>query len=300
MSDLRIGMVGLDTSHCEAFTNVLNYEDRPHFVPGGKIVAAYPGGSDLCAVSRDRVGKFTEAMRDKHGVTICDSIQVLAEQVDAVTMNSVDGRQHLEQFEILAEYGKPVFMDKPLACSFEEGRRIADIASEREVPLMSASSVRFSAGLTGLVGEDEKLGSCEAFGPMPILDDYPTYFWYGVHGADLLFSCMGRGCSTARAIHQGEMDLLVGVWGDGRIGTVRGLRFSQHHFGCCVITDKGTTHSVAAAEPPAYSLLLKQVMQFWQTGVSPVDIEETVEVMAFLEAAEASLAKGGEAVDLPQ
>jgi len=300
MDDLRIGMVGLDTSHCEAFVNVLNYEDRPHFVPGGKIVAAYPGGSELCAVSRDRVGKFTEAMRDKHGVAICDSIQEVVDQVDAISLNSADGRQHLEQFEILAEYGKPVFVDKPLACSFEEAGRMADIASDRGVPLMSASSIRFSAGVIGLVGEGEKVGSCEAFGAMYILDDYPTYFWYGVHGADLLFSYMGRGCSTARAVHQEEMDLLVGVWDDGRIGTVRGLRFSQHQFGCCVFTDKSTAHGVASSEPPGYSLLLEQVMRFFQTGVSPVEIGETVEIMAFLDAAEASLAKGGEAVDLPR
>ncbi len=299
MGDLRIGMIGLDTSHCEAFVNVLNYEEGPHFVPGGRIVAAYPGGSDLCAVSRDRVGKFTDAMREEHGVPICDSIRELARQVDAFSLNSVDGRQHLEQFEILAESGKPVFIDKPLACSFEDARRIADLASERGVPVMSASSIRYSVGVTGLIGADEKVGSCEAFGAMPLLDDYPTYFWYGVHGADLIFSYMGRGCRTVRAVHDKRMDLLVGVWEDGRIGTVRGVRFSQYHFGCCVFTNKGTACGLATDEPPSHALMLKEVMRFFQTGVSPVDIEETVEVMAFLGAAEASLEKGGEVVELP-
>jgi len=299
MQDLKVGMVGLDTSHCEAFVSVLNYEDGPHHVPGARVVGAYPGGSELCAVSRDRVGKFTEAMRDKHGVALCESIEELGKHVDAFVLHSVDGRQHLEQFRVLSQFGKPVFIDKPLACSAEDARQIAALAAGRSVPWMSASSVRFSAGISGLAGPDETVGSCEAFGTMPILDDYPTYFWYGVHGADVLFSYMGKGCRTVQALHDDRMDLLVGVWDDGRMGTVRGMRFTEYHFGCSVFTDKGTRHGLAGSQPPAHALLLKEVVAFLQTGSSPVDGEETVQVMAFLDAAGQSLAAGGKVVELP-
>jgi hypothetical protein len=299
MEDLKVGIIGLDTSHCEAFVNVLNYPDGKHHVPGARVVGAYPGGSQLCAISRDRVGKFTEAIRDKHGVKLYDSIEKLGEQVDVFVLHSVDGRQHLEQFRILSGFGKPVFVDKPLACSSEDARQIAALAQESGTPLMSASSVRYSAGIAGLAGPDGKVGSCEAFGAMPILDDYPTYFWYGVHGADVLFSYLGKGCTTVQALHQDQMDLLIGTWEGGRIGTVRGMRFAPYHFGCAVFTDKGTVHSLAGDEPPAYALLLRQVVEFFRTGTSPIDIDETLEVMAFLDAAEQSLAKGGKAVALP-
>jgi len=261
MQDIKVGMVGLDTSHCEAFVKVLNYEDSPHHVPGATVVAAYPGGSELCAVSRDRVGKFTEAIRDQHGIALCDSIEELGERADAFVLHSVDGRQHLEQFRALSAFGKPVFIDKPLACSYEDARQIAELADERGIPWMSASSIRFAAGVSGLTQPGEQVGSCEAFGTMSILPDYPTYFWYGVHGADVLFSYLGTGC--------------------------------------CVFTDKGTRHGLASDDPPAHALLLKEVVAFFETGQSPVDGAETLEVMAFLDAAGQSLARGGETVELP-
>jgi hypothetical protein len=299
MSELKLGVIGLDTSHVEAFIKLLNYEDNEHHVPGARIIGAYPGGSQLCAVSRDRVEKFTDAYRNEHKVRIYDSIEALGKDVDGVLLHSVDGRQHREQFEAVSRFGKPVFIDKPLACSFEDSRRIADLATERGVPLMSCSAIRYGAGVAGLLAADERAGSAEVFGPMAILDDYPPYYWYGVHSADVLYSYFGRGCRTAQAIHTEGTDLLVGLWEDGRIGTVRGLRQGAWEFGCTLFTKSGAKHSVAAAAPPSYAMLLQKLIPFFQSGQSPIDLEETVEVMAFLEAAETSLAENGRVVELP-
>ena len=95
-----------------------------------------------------------------------------------------------------------------------------------------------------------------------------------------------------------EIDVLVGLWEDGRIGTVRGARSFQYPFGCTVYSSKGMVQTPIGG-PSAYSPLLEKVVAFLQTGESPVDIEETVEVMAFLEAAGQSLDKGGQTVELP-
>ncbi len=207
MQALNVGMIGLDTSHCEGLVGVLNYPDAAHHVPGARVVGACAGGSRLCAVSRDRVGRFTEAIREKHGVRLYDSIEELGEQVDAFLLTSVDGRQHLEQFRALCGFGKPVFIDKPLACSVADARAIAALAEETGTPWMSASSIRYAAGVSGLAAEDDEVGSCEAFGTMPILEDYPGYFWYGVHGADLLFSYLGRGCQPCPRAARGRHGL---------------------------------------------------------------------------------------------
>jgi len=299
MAELKIGVVGLDTSHVEAFMKLINYEDQQYHVPGGRIVGAYPGGSQAVAVSRDRVAKFTDSYRDEHKVRIYESIEALCKDVDAVLLHSVDGRQHLEQFEEISQAGKPVFIDKPLACSTADARRIAELAAERGAPVMSCSAIRYAAGITGLVGADEAVGSAEVFGPMAILDDYPPYYWYGVHSVDVLYSYMGRGCASVQAFHTDDADLMVGLWADGRIGTVRGLRLGAWQFGCTLFGKEGATHAVAASEPPAYAGLIQQVMPFFQSGRSPIEIEETVEVMAFLEAAETSMAQDGRAVELP-
>jgi len=296
MDAIKIAMVGLDTSHCEAFTKLLSQESNPHFVPGGKIVAAYPGGSDLCAVSRDRVGRFTAVFRDELGVPIFDCLEDLGPEADAFMLESADGRQHLEQFRVLARFGKPVFVDKPLACSLADARQIADIARHEGVSLMSSSSLRFARGISGLVPPQAQVRTCEVFGPAKLLDDYPAYFWYAVHGADVLFSYMGTGCGTVQVAHTDDIDLLLGTWQDGRLGSLRGTRTAQNAFGCTVFTDREVVQSIAVGEPPYYTFLLKEVIEFFRTGRSPIDIYETVEIMGFLEAAGRSLESGGKAV----
>jgi len=300
MSDLKVGMIGLDTSHCGAIVGALNYDDSDHHVPGARIAGAFPGGTDMCAVSRDRVGKFTDEMRDKHGVPLYDSIEKLADEMDALIMTSVDGRQHLEQFKLLAPAGKPIFIDKPFTCSFDEAKQLVELAHQTGTPIMSCSSLRYSGGATGLVPEDAKLGSCEVFGTMPFQDDYPRYFWYAVHGAELLFSYMGTGCRTLQTIHKDDQDLLIGVWDDDRIGTVRGMRFSTYHFGVTVYTTKGTVQGLASNDPPGHVLLLQKMIPFLQTGESPVDIQQTLQIMAFLEVAEKSAQQGGAILEMPQ
>ena len=292
-SRLKLAMIGLDTSHCAAFANLLNNERDRNHVPGARVVKAFPGGTDKFQHSASRVPQFTRELGEKHGVRICGSIEEAMEGMDGFLLESVDGRQHLGQFRILAAAGKPVFIDKPMACSFADALAIAELAASRKVPILSASSCRFAAGMAGMVPEGAVVNSCEAYGPMSLLDDYPSYFWYGVHSVDVLYSHMGCGCLSVRAVHTDATDVLAGVWQDGRIGTVRGLRFKDAGFGCSVFTDRGMVQCASRGDPPAYAMLLRAVVPFLQTGAPPIPAAETLEVMAFLDAAHRSLNSGG-------
>jgi len=294
---LRIGMVGLDTSHCTAFLELLHREDHPFHVPGGRIVAAVPDFSPEMAVSRNRLEGFRKAVEEA-GVRLVSSIEEL-KGLDAYLLENVDGRQHADRFEKLARFGKPVFVDKPFTCSVRDARRILARSQQQGAPVFSTSSIRYAAGISDLkVGEGQSVKGCEAFGPMGFLEDFPPYFWYGIHSADVLFSKMGRGCREVRVVAQAESDLLVGIWQDGRIGTIRGNRYGNNQFGCVIWTEKQVTTGLAAAQPPYYALLLQQVIEFFRTGRSPVAIEETLEVVAFLEAAEQSRTQNGEPIRL--
>lgn len=292
---LKIGMVGLDTSHCVAFTRLLNKPNDPYHVPGARVVAAYPGGSEAFSLSRDRVAGFTEQLHDEFGVAMVESISDLASDVDAILLESVDGRQHLEQFRELAA-GKPVYVDKPLTTSGEEARALIALAQETGTPLMSTSSLRYAAGIADLVPVGETAVSCEAFGPAAILGDYPGLFWYGIHSAEMLFAMMGTGCESVRTLAYPETDVVIGTWADGRVGVLRGTRCGKGAFGCVVHTDAGTYAGLAQSTPPYYALMLQAVMGFFRTGASPVSVEETFNVIAFLEAADASKARGGDVV----
>jgi hypothetical protein len=296
-STLKVGMVGLDTSHCPAFTSILNNEGHEYHVPGARVVGAYPGGSDLFSHSRNRVQGFTKTLEKEHGIPMYASIPELVKDVDAILLESVDGRQHLEQFREMA-VGKPVYIDKPLTTSTGDARALIQLAKETNTPIMSSSSLRYSAGIEGIVGADEQLFACEAFGPAAILEDYPGLFWYGIHSAEILFSFMGMGCQQVRCLSYDDMDVVAGQWSSGRVGVVRGTRFEKSAFGCVVHTSGGARCGLAQATPPGYYLLLQRVAEFLKTGVSPVDVRETYEIIAFLEAADRSKERGGAAVPL--
>ena len=65
--------------------------------------------------------------------------------MDAVLLESVDGRPHLEQVKPVLKAHKPVFIDKPLAATLEDAREIARLAKAAGVPWFSSSSLRFGA-----------------------------------------------------------------------------------------------------------------------------------------------------------
>jgi len=294
---MKIGMIGLDTSHCPAFVKLLNDAANEFHVPGAKVVKAFPGGSKSFSSSHSRVGQFTEELKAL-GIQICDSIEATAQDMDAFFLESVDGTQHLEQFKILAQFGKPVFIDKPLACSYADAKAIAEVAREKNIPVMSASAIRYAKGIDGLIEADETVQACEAFGPMALLPDYRDYFWYGIHSAEVLYAMMGRGCKTVQTFNTEKIDVIVGLWENGRIGTLKGSRVGANNFGCTVTTSKINKAGLASGEVPYYAMMLKKVIPFFQTGKSPLAIEESLEVIAFLEAASQSLANGGKPVNI--
>ncbi len=300
MTELKIGMIGLDTSHCAGFVENLNKPETPYHVSGARVVQAFPGGSAACAVSRDRVQGFTATLRDTHGIRICGSLEDAAKGMDAFLLTSVDGRQHREQFEALTRFGKPVFIDKPLTCSGADARALADLSIRVGVPVFSSSSIRFTpvigpAGidLTGLQG-------VETFGPMSLLDDYPAYYWYGIHSADLLYAHLGRGCKEVTTFHETTQDIIIGRWPEGRLGVMRGLRLTgKNPFGRTLFNSEGVRTDLQPADgPPAFAAMLMAIVDFFRTGKSPVALKETVEEMAFLEAAEQSWRQGGVTVRL--
>jgi hypothetical protein len=288
-------MVGLDTSHCLAFLQIFHDTSHPYHLAGARVVGAVPGGSSLFSLSRNRVDGFTRQVQERYGVAIYPRIEDLAGQVDAWLLESVDGRQHLDQFQRMA-VGKPVFIDKPLAVSTKEAQAILQIAEQTKSPVFSCSSLRYAAGILG--EGDERPLSCEAFGPAPLLEDYPGLFWYGIHAVEILFAKMGCGCLKVACLGTPGMDIASGLWEDGRVGTFKGLRIEQAEFGCLLHTTQGTQCQIARDDPPYYFNMLREVLRFFRSGIPAVEPPETFEIIAFIEAAERSKTLGGAWVDL--
>ncbi len=295
-SGKRVGIIGLDTSHSTAFTEALNGPTPDPDYKGYRITAAYPRGSADIQSSYERIPAYTEQVK-KLGVEIVSSISELLSKVDVVLLETNDGRPHLEQALQVIKAGKPVFVDKPVAGTLVEAIDLFNAARKYKVPVFSASSLRYMKGMTEIAAGQTlgKVLGVDAFSPAPLEPHHPDFFWYGIHGIETLLTLMGKGCSQVTRTYTEGTDLVVGVWNDQRIGTFRGTRTGEHEYGATAFGEKG----VARVGPySGYEALLKQIVIFFETGIPPVSTEETLEVYAFMEAADESKRMGGAPVGL--
>ncbi len=293
---LRIGIIGLDTSHVTAFTSLLNNENGKDHVSGGKVVAAFKGGSPDVESSANRVEGFTKDLQEKYGVKIVPTIEELCKEVDAVLLESVDGRPHLEQARPVIKAGKPLFIDKPVAGSLRDAIEIYRLAKEAKVTVFSSSSYRFYDSMVELKKTDVgEVRGAISYGPCSLEPHHPDFFWYGVHATEALFTIMGTGCESVSRTSTREFDVATGTWKGGRVGTFYGLRTKSTPHKVIVFGSKAVAEQKGSG---TYAPLLREVMKFFETGVAPVSPEETIEMFAFMEAADESKRQGGAPVKI--
>lgn len=294
---VKVGIIGLDTSHALAFTKLLNATNPLPEYAGFRIVAAYPQGSKDIPSSTNRVPGYIEQVKPQ-GVAIVGSIDELIKACDVVLLESNDGRVHLEQALPVLKAGKRVFIDKPVAGSLPHAVAIFEAAKKYNVPMFSSSSLRYTPKTQEVrSGKFGKVVGVEAFSPCALEATHPDLFWYGVHGVETLFTLMGTGCETVVRVSTPGTDVAVGTWKDGRIGSFRGNRASAGKYGANVYLEKGLQ---VVDDFKGYDPLLLEILKFFKTGVAPVTPEETLELFAFMEAADESKRRGGAPVSVAE
>ena len=298
-AELRLGIIGCDTSHATAFTEAFNNPQGKDYVPGGKVVACFKGGSPDLPQSISRVEKYAKTLQQQYGVKMCGTIEELCSNVDAVLLESVDGRPHLAQAKPVIAARKPLFIDKPLAASLNDAIEIVRLAREANVPMFSSSSLRFAkdtqAVHNGSVG---KVFYAETYSPCEVEQHHPELFWYGIHGVESLFTVMGTGCeSVQRGTWTNGMVEVRGTWSGGRTGIYREDKndvYAKSYHGIA----KGEKGEAKVGSFDGYAPLAVEIMKFFQTGTAPVKPEETLEIVAFMAAAEDSKQHNGASVRL--
>lgn len=292
-AQVKVGIIGLDTSHAIAFTKELNGADKKEQYKDFKIVAAYPYGSKTIKSSFDRIPGYIDQVKEL-GVEIVPSIEELLKKVDVVLLETNDGNLHLEQAYKVFKAGKPMFIDKPLAATLAQSIAIYQLAREYNVPIFSSSAVRFTPQNQELrSGNLGKIMGADTYSPATREITHPDFGWYGIHGIEGLFTVLGTGCVAVNRMSDEGTDVVAGLWSDGRIGTFRGLRTGKSIFGGTVFTDKG---AVPAGGFEGYGVLLDQIVEFFKTGEPPVTEKETLEIFTFMEASNESKREGGKII----
>lgn len=297
--NLRIGLIGLDSSHCEQFTLRLNDPANPSHIPGARVVAAYAGGSPDLPQSAERVGGYTAMLKDKFGVQIFGTITEVCATVDAVMILSMDGRPHLAQVREVLLSGKPFFLDKPVGASLKEVVEIYRLAEQSKVPMFSTSAVRWYPGVVEVANSDKNPAvAALSYGPAPILPFHPDLFFYGIHPTEALFTVMGSGCLEVRRTSSETTSVVTGKWEGDRLGTLYALHslpMDSPFYKLIRFSPQGVVEQKSQGD---YTPLLREIVKFFQTKQAPVSLQQTLEIYAFMEAAEQSKQQNGKAVSL--
>ena len=291
---LKIGFVGLDSSHCVEYAKLLHDKSHSHHVPGARIVAAYAGGSTDWELSYSRVPGFRERMEKEFGVTTFNSIEEVAAVADALMILSVDGRVHFAQFEIVARTGKPVYIDKPLSVTHVDAEHLQAIAQSTGTRIFSSSVWRFSRGLNQSLADLS--GSCRHAhlqGQWPLEEGLHGWFYYGIHQVEMLYAAMGPGCYRVAGHRDGDFEVITGFWPDGRIGTIATNHVEPRPFGGWLLGEDGSALvEVQDSKHDRYRAFLLATIEFFRGASSPVSLTETLETIAFLEGAARSVEQG--------
>jgi len=292
---IRVGIIGLDTSHSPAFTKYIN-DPKNANMKGAKVVAAYPFGSKRIESSTRRIPEYTEQVKAL-GVEIVDSISSLVDQVDAILLETNDGSLHLEQAIPVIEAKKPLFIDKPVAAGLVDVVRIYESAKDHQSPLFSSSSLRYMKKAQEVryqqtIGE---VTGASTYSPESWEPSHTDLYWYGIHGIEILYTIMNTGCQRVRRVLTENTDLVIGEWSGSRLGTFRGdLQGHQAYGG----TAFGTEGVMDLGSFEGYGPLVDQIIEFFRTGESPIDDAETLELYTFMEAADVCKHRHGDWVEL--
>jgi predicted dehydrogenase len=203
---------------------------------------------------------------------------------------------HLEQALEVIKSGKRFFIDKPIAASLKDAAAIFSAAKKANIDVFSSSSLRYTSGAQALAaGKLGKILGADTYSPCVLESTHPDLFWYGIHGVESLFTLMGTGCKEVVRVSTDDTELVTGTWSDGRIGTFRGTRSGKSGYGGTAFAEKGIA---PIGDYEGYNPLLVQIINFFKTGVVPVSAAETLEICAFMEAADESKKRGGAPISI--
>lgn len=292
-----IGLIGTDSSHATAFAQLLNDPNRPLHVPGYRVLTAWPGGSPDFPLSASRVETIMGRLETELGVVRATSPEEVAASCDALMLLSIDGRARTELFGRIAPYGKPVFIDKPLAISVRDAVKLEALSRAHEAPIFSVSALRYAVqdAMRRVSSAGAPVLEATAFGPLQIEPTQSIYYWYGIHLAEMLFALLGPDCLSVRTERCDEYDRIVGEWTGGRTGTAI-CRRPEAGYGYEAVIRTDESQMTLPIDPDFnlhYAGLVADAVSFFDTGVAPVPLEETLAIIRFLEAAESSLHAGG-------
>lgn len=282
-----IGILGLDTSHGEAFADILQAMEGGANGPGPTIEAVWDGGAI-------RTDEYVESFCTNYGATRVEAPVEMVDLVDAALVLAVDWERHVPLAEPFLAAGIAVLIDKPIAGSNASLERLRELAGE--TPVFGGSAVPFHPEFTDL----RKPATTRTVH----LAGYHDYFYYRVHVVDAARRLVGADWTAVEPIADTEASMVGVSFSDGTWGT---LRFDgstdQAVFAALDVGDRTRTVSVDASEDALRAMYRPYLEAFLEGvhGAGDADTDTLLDAGRLLLAVEATLSHGrrvvpGEAV----
>ncbi len=291
---IRIGAIGVDTSHLPEFSRRLKeMHDAGTF--GGRVTAMLDAG-DHGWPDAEQVSKWVSTTADL-GVERVGSMDDLLDSVDAVMVLAIDGNRHLELATAALKKGLPTYIDKPLTCDVEQAKEILRLSRDSGARCYSASSLRFATELESIPCDLGDLVAIDAFGPGELNDTMPGLFHYGVHTIEMVDAIWGPGVKRVSAVEFPDRHLVDLEYHDGRYARLRLDRKAAYDFGATIQGDK-KSHQFLVDFGPVYTRLVTGMAGFFEGGAAPAELRDIVENVAVMAAGNESIRRQGEWIDV--
>ena len=289
---IKVAIIGLDTSHSTAFPGLmLDPETKPEF----KIDSLQPTRClrfDTPFQSPEGLDK-RQAYLESIGVEVGTDFDWAVADCDAIMLEINDPAFHLEYFEKCAKLGKPVFLDKPVASTVADARKIYEIAKQYNVRFFSASSLRFDIDFEETLEQGIVASSATVWGPVGVAPAGSSIVWYGVHTFEMLERIMGIGAESVTVVNDAKGHVCTVSYADGRRGIVE-LTRKVPRYGVVLHDENGNSTMInVSGRVPYYVRLIRHIDKFFRGDDSAgVALDESMEIMKMLEAADISSTSG--------
>ena len=282
---IRIGIVGSDNSHAQAFPSLTNLQDQPadKHVDGAQVVAIW---------GRDPARTQEVATAAKIPTIVSDPAEMLG-KVDAAMVVFRHGGLHRQYAEPFIRAGIPTFVDKPFAVTVADAQAMVALAEETGTPITSFSTLRYDTGFRGYLEDLKSLGTIRTaiYTTHANRDsEYGGLIFYAIHAVEMMMAAHGPGIQEVRAHQHGPNFIATLAHKDGVLLAVNGLATS-HGFTSQAYADSGhKIHQVTGHD--FYIQGLKTFLEMVRTGVRPIAYAEMVESIRVASAIETSLQTG--------
>jgi len=225
----KIGIVGSDNSHAVVFSQIANGVDGENYVPGFKVTHLF-GLDDKRNKEVAEKGKIENIVSD---------INEMIGKIDIAFIEFRHGGLHLEYAKPFIENKVPVFVDKPIAATTSDARKLIHLAKENQVLLTSFSTLRF----TNVVQELKKIFEKEdpvflsVLGPGDMQSEYGGLIFYGIHCTEIFNEISGTGVKEVYSIRKNG-NIIATLLHEKLIGTIKIAPEMPYLFSIEILTKK--------------------------------------------------------------